>query len=323
MKTTVIKSFICICAILAMAHAFSTDIFAKQRIVFGGGPSGGTFQVVAESIQEYEPVGEIREFSIRPRASAGSLENLRKVNSGEMGFGVIYSGHAFLGRNGKIQNDPKFYKNVMAVSYLYGAPAQLVVKAGAGIKSVKDLAGKRVGVGKKGSGAFANGRLFFTYMGIWNKIQQKAIGYNAAAEAFSGNQLDAFWLFTGFPSKAVAMAADNNNIALLDLDAEAMSSGFYNSYPYFVPITVPAGTYRGVEKMGTFQDSAILVANSKIPDDAVYSILSTIYTDEGLAHMKARKKTFKAMSVANGIKGIITPLHWGARKYWKEKGILK
>jgi hypothetical protein len=39
--------------------------------------------------------------------------------------------------------------------------------------------------------------------------------------------------------------------------------------------------------------------------------------------MVSQKKTFKAMSVEDGIKGIATPLHPGAEKFWKEKVILK
>ena len=58
-------------------------------------------------------------------------------------------------------------------------------------------------------------------------------------------------------------------------------------------------------------------------DDVVYDLLSMIYTDEGLAHMRQQKKTFKEMAVETGINGIVTPLHPGAEKFWKEKGMLK
>ena len=54
----------------------------------------------------------------------------------------------------------------------------------------------------------------------------------------------------------------------------------------------------------------------------VYELLSKIFTDEGLAHMVGQKKTFKAMKVKDGIKGIVTPMHPGAIKFWKEKGIM-
>ena len=55
----------------------------------------------------------------------------------------------------------------------------------------------------------------------------------------------------------------------------------------------------------------------------VYALLSKIYTPEGLAHMVNVKKTAKAMSVESGITGIITPLHPGAEKFWREKGHLE
>ncbi|MBU1234062.1 MAG: TAXI family TRAP transporter solute-binding subunit, partial [Proteobacteria bacterium] len=214
-----------ICLSTVMTFAAANDSYAQKRIVFGGGPAGGTFQVVANAIQVYKPVKEMTDFTVKAQSSAGSVENLRKINAGKMDFGVVYSGHVYLGANGMMKNDTKKYENVLAVSYLYGAPAQLVVRKDSGIKSVKDLEGKKVGVGNAGSGAFANCELFFSHMGIWDKIERNAMGYNDAAAAFGNNQLDAFWLFTAFPSGAVIMAAQTNDIAMVDLEADAVSSG--------------------------------------------------------------------------------------------------
>ena len=310
-------------ALLAVSLSLPTAAIAAKRLVFSGGPAGGTFQVVANAIQVYGPVKASKDFKLKAQSSAGSLENLRKVNKGRAHFAVVYSGHVYLGRNGKLKNDTKEYRDVLAVSYLYGAPAQLVVRKESGIKSTKDLIGKKVGVGNAGSGAFANSELFFTHMGVWDKIERNAMGYNDAAQAFGNKQLDAFWLFTAFPSGAVIMAAQTNDIDLIDLGKDAQASGFFDAYPYFSKLTIPAGTYRGVEQ-GTpsFQDSALWVANAKLSDEIVYNLLSMIFTDEGLAHMRAQKKTFKEMSIKTGANGIVTPMHPGAIKFWKEKGML-
>ena len=293
------KIFTILVAICVIALAFSGSLYArKERVIFGGGPAGGTFQVVANAIQVYKPVKDSPDFSLKAQTSAGSVENLRKTDAGRQQMSVVYSGHVWLGRNGQMKNDPKKYENVLAVAWLYGAPGQLVVRADSGIKSVKDLTGKKVGVGNAGSGAFANCELFFSHMGVWDKIERNAMGYNDAAAAFGNNQLDAFWLFTAFPSGAVIMAAQTNDIALVNLDADAEASGFYKKYPYFGKLAVPAGTYKGVDNaVGSFQDSALWVANSKVPADVVYKLLSLIYTDEGLKHMLEQKKTFKNMSL--------------------------
>ena len=208
MKRVFLKSAI---GLMALSFCFfipASDAFASaKRIVFGGGPAGGTFQVVANAVQVYKPVKAITSFSVKAQTSAGSVENLRKTNAGKQQMSTVYSGHVWLGRNGKMKNDPNKYTNVLAVAWLYGAPAQLVVRADSGIKSVMDLKGKKVGVGNAGSGAFANCELFFSHLGVWDKIERNAMGYNDAAAAFGNNQLDAFWLFTAFPSGAVIMAA--------------------------------------------------------------------------------------------------------------------
>ncbi len=309
--------------IAVVSMVCSQAALAKERIVFGGGPAGGTFQVVANAIQVYDPIKDLPDIRVQAQSSAGSVENLRKTDAGRQQMSVVYSGHVYQGRNGKMKNDPTKYENVMAVAFLYGAPAQLVVKAGSGIKSVKDLEGKKVGVGNAGSGAFANCELFFTHMGIWDKIERNAMGYNDAAQAFGNNQLDAFWLFVGYPTGAVMMAAQTNDIAMVDLDKDAQESGFYKEYPYFAKVTIPANTYKGVDyEVNSFQDAALWVANKDVSADAVYQMLSLIYTDEGLAHMVSQKKTFKSMSIQSGPTGIVTPFHPGAEKFWKEKGVL-
>ena len=310
-------------ALLAGALALPASSLAAKRIVFGGGPAGGTFQIVANAIQTYGPIKASGDYRIRARSSAGSVENLREVNRGKMHLGVVYSGHVYLGREGRLKNDERRYEDVLAVSYLYGAPAQLVVRKGSGIRSVMDLVGRKVGVGNLGSGAFANCELFFTHLGIWDAIERNVLGYNDAAAAFGNNQLDAFWLFTAFPSGAVIMAAQTNDIDLVDLAKDAEESGFYEKYPYFANLAVPAGTYRGVDRsVPSFQDSALWVANARVPADVVHDLLSKIYAEEGLAYMRRQKKTFEEMSVETGIKGIVTPLHPGAERFWKEKGRL-
>jgi uncharacterized protein len=321
-KRTFVNSVIGMAITAMCLFAFTSEILAKTRIVFGGGPAGGTFQVVANGIQVYKPVKAIKEFSVKAQTSAGSVENLRKTNSGKQQMSTVYSGHVYLGRNGMMKNDTKEYKNVLAVAWLYGAPAQLVVRKNSGINSVEDLVGKKVGVGNAGSGAFANCELFFSHMGVWDKIERNAMGYNDAAAAFGNNQLDAFWLFTAFPSGAVIMAAQTNDIDLIDLAADAKSSGFFDKYPYFGKLAVPANTYKGVGyDAPSFQDSALWVANSKVPADVVYKLLTLIYSDEGLQHMYGQKKTFKKMNLKTGPSNIVTPLHPGAERFWKEKGM--
>ena len=129
MKNLLVKTMVGIFMFSMVTLAFSTNSNAEKRITFGGGPAGGTFQVVANAIQVYQPVKDIEGINVKAQTSAGSVENLRKTNAGKQDMSVVYSGHVWLGRNGKMKNDPRKYEDVMAVAWLYGAPAQLVVRA--------------------------------------------------------------------------------------------------------------------------------------------------------------------------------------------------
>jgi uncharacterized protein len=306
-----------------MTMTFPAGAQAEVIYKFGGGPVGGIFQFMAGGVSIYPPVSAIKAFRLSASASEGSLDNLRKVNSGAYAFGVVYATHAYQGRRGLMNDDRKTYENVLGVGYFFGAPAQLVVKQGSGIDSAKDLVGKKVDVGNEGSVAFANCKLFFTHMGIWDKIERNTMGYNDAAVTFVNDKLDAFWLSADFPTGAAAMAAHQRDIDLVDLAADARASGFFEKYPCFSHVSIPAGTYKGVDyDVPSFQDSALWVANANVPVDVVYTLLSKIYSPAGLAHMVNVNKNAKSMSIANGIRGIVIPLHPGATRFWKEKGLL-
>ncbi len=90
------------------------------------------------------------------------------------------------------------------------------------------------------------------------------------------------------------MAAQTNDIAMVNLDKDAQESGFYKEYPYFAKVTIPPNTYKGVDyEVNSFQDAALWVANKDVSEEAVYQMLSLIFTDEGLAHMVSQKKNLQ------------------------------
>ena len=291
----------------------------QDMYTFSGGPSGGTFQYYASAIAT---IGQQEGQKLLARSSGGSIENIRLVNSQKVDFAVAYSGHVYAGAHGKLKNDENIYNQVLVMAYLYGAPAQLVVKADHGIDSPLDLKGKRVGVGNAGSGAAANAEIYFTSLGIWDKMDREFLGYRNAATAMQNGQLDAFWVFTGYPSASILEVAMQAHIKLLDTYSAGEAVGLFQNNPFFTPVTVPANTYKGqTSDIASFQDGALLVANAMVPDDVVHQILSAIYSQEGLAYLVSVHNSAKSMSIETGLKGVVTPIHPGALKFWQEKGL--
>lgn len=310
-------TLVAVCA-LAMVAGIA---IAKDRLAFSGGPEGGTFQYFSNGIS-IRLSKNMTDVDVSNMASAGSLENLRRVNSGEADFGIVYSGDTYLGRNGRLTKDDNKYTNVHAMAYLYGAPAHLVTLKSKSIAKVADLAGKRVAVGGPGSGAAGAAQRYFTSLGLWDKMNVEFLGYSKAAEALGDGLIDAFWVFAGYPNSSVIQAAASNEIKLIPLVEAGKEAGFFDDYPFYTQLTIPAGTYSGVDyDVPSFQDSALWVAGAHVKPAIVEAALADVFSKEGLAYMVKVKSTAKAMSVEGGLDGIVTPIHAGAESFWKKQGL--
>lgn len=312
-----------IAATVITAFTLATSPVAEaetQRLAFSGGPDGGTFQYFSNGIATLLS-RHVEGVEVSNMASAGSVENLRRVNSRDADFGIVYSGDLFLGMNGKLTNDSNKYRNVHVVSYLYGAPAHLLVREDSGITEVSQLAGKQVAVGPAGSGAAASAQRFFESLGMWDKIKPQFIGYTQGASAIGDRQIDALWVFAGFPNASVIQATTSNSMRLLQVYEAAKQGTLATDHPYYSPVTIPAGTYPGIDyDVVTVQDSALWVAGRHVKEDDMHRFVSTIYSEEGLKFMHTVSKAAKAMTIQSAMTGVVTPVHKGAQRFWSEKG---
>ena len=306
---------------LALVALTGLTALAKERLAFSGGPEGGTFQYFSNGMAT-RLSKNLADIEVSNMASAGSLENLRRVNSGDADFGIVYSGDVYLGRNGRLTKDDNEYTDVRAMAYLYGAPAHLIVLEKSGITSVEGLKGKRVAVGGAGSGAAGAAQRYFTAIGMWDEINTEFIGYSKAASALGDGLIDAMWVFAGYPNSSVIQAAASNKIRLLDVVAAGEEAGFFDDYPFYTKLEIPGKTYPGVEQpVASFQDSALWVAGAHVDPGVVEKALANIFSTEGLAYMIKVKSTAKAMSIDGALSGIVTPLHAGAEAFWKQHGL--
>ena len=107
MRSKHLVVFVGVLAFSVMMLGFSADSFAKERIIFGGGPAGGTFQVVANGIQVYKPVKAVEEFTVKAQTSAGSVENLRKTNAGKQHFSTVIRRTGSIGRSCRFRDQER------------------------------------------------------------------------------------------------------------------------------------------------------------------------------------------------------------------------
>ena len=85
---------------------------------------------------------------------------------------------------------------------------------------------------------------------------------------------------------------------------------------------IPANTYDGqTEPVETAAVLNSLVTRSDVSDELAYQMIKAIY--EELPMLEAAHSAAKAIKLENAVEGMPIPLHPGAERYYKEKGILK
>lgn len=311
-----------VAALIATTALLATPVSATEFISIGGGGTGGTFNTMASGVASRlsESMSDVK---VTVEGSAGSVENIRRIGSGDLQMGIAFGGDAYLAFNGlEAFEETGAVDNIRYVAFLYSAVSQVVTTKDSGIDSLADLAGKRMSVGSAGSGTAKTMGRILDHLGIADDVRQSNVGGSGSSDQLKNGQLDAYHGQFGVPAGAIVDTTSALDAKLISTYAELETAGFLEAYPFYNKAIVPAGVYKGVnEDVVTIRDAGVLIVSADMSEDVVYEALSNLYSEEGLAHMLSVSKVTREMALENGLVGSAIPLHPGAEKFWSEMGV--
>lgn len=293
----------------------------RQFLSIGGGFVGGTFNVFASGMGDYLS-RELPNLNITVEGSAGSAENIRRMQAGELEMGIAFAGDAYLAYNGLEEFSDRRYDKIRAVAFLYGAVSQLVALEASGIRTFEDLAGRRIALGSAGSGTHLSIERLLRQAGMFERITPVFVAGQTASDQLKDRQIDAYHALLGVPNATVVDTSTTHDIVILSTYQVARDSGFFDKYPFYTPTVIPAGTYRGVEEdVETWRDAGIWIVSADMDEELVYQMTKAIFSEAGLEHMLRVTSVAREMGPENALSGIALPLHPGAARYWQEIGL--
>jgi TRAP transporter TAXI family solute receptor len=258
------------------------------------------------------------------QSSNGSVANINGINSGTLESGFAQSDVAYWAYTGTgIFADKGKVASLRAIANLYPESIHLVARKGAGIKSVRDLKGKRVSLDEPGSGTLVDARIILQAYGLSEKdIEADYIKPNPAIGKIKDNQLDAFFIVAGFPTGSVAELASSAGAELVPI-AGPKAQAIMAKYGFFAPDTIPAGTYEGIGETKTLSVGAQWVVGANVDADLVYGITKALWNDNSRKLLDNGHAKGKVIRLETALNGVGIPLHPGAERFYKEAGILK
>ena len=222
--------------------------------------------------------------------SAGSIENVHAVASGEIEAGLVQADVAsWAYKADRVFAGNKSVRVVRSVASLSPEKFQIVTRRAHGL-SEKDL--------------------FPVYL--------KPVFTH---DKMVNGDLQGFVMMAGAPMKAVTQLSDIG-ISLVPIAPE-MASRIRARFPYLVPGKIPAGVYPGIPETPTLEVHALLVVSSEMDDNLVYQMTAALWSERTLSLLKKGHSKGKSITPETALAGISIPLHPGAERFYREQGLLQ
>jgi TRAP transporter TAXI family solute receptor len=318
------KRFLCglLSVLFVCSVPFGMDLASAQtRLLMGTGGLAGVYYPIGGAISKII-TDKVQGVEATVQTSAAGMENLRLLSLKEIDMGLVQNSDAYNAFNGKMFFKDKPIKNIRGIAVLYPQPIQIVVGADSKINSFYDLKGKRVGVGAPGSGEETTfRRLLSVYNMSYDDIDEKLISLAEQAAQFKDRHIDAMWYVSGVPTSGILDVSSVLPIKLVPIAGKERDE-LIKMDPYFIKSVVKKGSYPGLtEDVETIASPAYLICLESLKEDDVYRITKAIF--ENLSDLAAAHKQGENVRLETALIGSTIPLHPGAEKYYKEKGVLK
>ena len=237
-------------------------------------------------------------------SSRGSVDNVNAINSGLRNSGFAQSDVAYWAYTGTgtMEGKPPM-KDLRTIAALFEEHIHLVTAADSGINSVADLKGKVVSLDEPGSGTYVDANLILDTNGVnLSDITPEHLKGNAATDALRNGKVDAIFVVAGYPTGAKALT---------------------DKYGFFASSEIPAGTYEGVAATKTVSVGAQWFTSAKEDETLIYGITKALWNKETRRLLDIGHAKGKTITVETALYGVGVPLHPGAKRYYKEAGLVK
>src|SRR6266481_6948199 len=213
---------------------------SKTTISLGTATPGGGFPVYGDAfaavINEADP-----SLSIEPRNTKGSNENIPMLEAGSLDIALVAgepSYEAFMGI-GRPATPLKI------LTAMYSSPGMFVVRADSPYQTIRDLVGKPVAFGARGSGLPILSRYMLDGIGLKQDEDFRSIYLDRAGDGpamVQDGRAAALWgAGIGWPGFK-AMAESPGGARFIAPDAGEIAR-IRAKHTYLKPLTIPAGSY--------------------------------------------------------------------------------
>lgn len=317
------RQFLRIASLAGGAVALSkvSDVFAlsAKRITIATAGIGSVYFKIGGGIARIltqrsglEGVAEI---------TSGPVDNCELVASKRSDLGFVTADiayNAFRG-TGVFDGNPA---SVRVLTALYPNYTHVVTLEQKHISSIKDLAGRTVAIGIKGSGTYDTALRLFEAAGIGpdNDVKKVLTTSSESPRALKDGRIDAYVFTGGIPAASLNDLARTPGLVISLVNHGNLVPLMNAKYgPVYYRSMISRNVYPGIkEDVSVCAVANVILCHRDTDSRSAYNILKIIF--DNLSEISAVHSQAKQISLEAGASLNSVPYHPGAAKFFREKG---
>ena len=300
--------------------AIAEEIPQSVSLTVGTGGAQGTYYAFTSAVCQVLNSDTLK---FKFTSTGGSQANIEGIYDGEYQMAIVQNdimNYAYEGVNGFAEP----IRDFSAVACVYPEICQIVVRKDSGITSVADLKGKTVAVGDAGSGVYYNATQILAAAGIDidKDINKVTASFGDSANRLKDGSIQAAFITAGTPTVAITELSLSTDIAIIPISDDVIAK-LVEAYPFYTEYIVTSDDYDFItEPVKTVAIMATYVVSNNLSEDVVYEITKNLWEKKGeiqVLHVKG-----EVMDINKALAGLgNVPLHPGAERYYRERGIIE
>jgi TRAP transporter TAXI family solute receptor len=291
---------------------------AEQSITLLTGNTSGIYLPLGVSIALI--YADIPGAKVQVQTTDGSVENLSRLQqgTGQVGFALgdalkdAWAGNATAGFDGK-------QDRLRVIGALYPNYIQIATKE-SGIRTLSDLKGRSLSVGERRSGTELNARAILGAAGLRyeNLGEIRYFSFAESTTMMIEKKLDATLQSAGLGVTSIKELSEATDIVIVPVPPPLVKK---IGAP-FKSDRIPARTYVSQDKsVPTASVMNYLVTSSAVSDDLVYQMTKRLF--DGLDELAIAHRAGHEIRLASAVSKSPVPLHPGALRYYRERGLIR
>lgn len=311
----IVAAVLAVVAMTAMAGcSHRASEWDDQTYLIAGGSSTGVYYDYGGRVAD--TLSDALGVSMQVEQTAGSIDNLRRVGSGEALLGFAQADAAADAEMGSGEFDEPL--PIVAIARLYDEYLHVVVRGDSDIAAITDLPGATVSLGAPDSGVNVIATRVLAAAGVdIDDVDDPHLGLSDSIEAMQAGEIDGFFWVGGLPTPGIEELAATQSVRLLPIErtwVTAINEQYANAYR---SADLPVGTYGLTASAPTMAVPNYLVTRASASDAVVRDILTTLF--DSRQTLAAEVPAAALLDRRQAIFTSPVDLHPGAIAYYRDK----